>query len=258
VFAVAAAALCWPVGLRAAHGRRVASHPAPVRLPLPWRHTTAWLVALFMSLQSWQFYSLLAWVSPFYESRGWSATDAGYLLSVFSATQVISGVAAPVVAHHLPDPILVRFLRWLPAHAARRWLILDLHRHWIPWTAVWAGTRAMRYHFADAIGPAAARKPQCDPFTGALDATTYGLDEFLAIAEGLGAAVTLVAPWVDGTPEEAAALVAYVNAPAGSTVPLGVDAFGQSGTVHELYELHDLLPGSIVNAALAALSLGRR
>lgn len=39
-------------------------------------------------------------------------------------------------------------------------------------------------------------------------------------------------------------------------VPLGVDAFGQSGSVRELYELHDLLPGSIVNAALAALSLG--
>ncbi|GAA3178014.1 1-deoxy-D-xylulose-5-phosphate synthase N-terminal domain-containing protein [Blastococcus jejuensis] len=39
-------------------------------------------------------------------------------------------------------------------------------------------------------------------------------------------------------------------------VPLGVDAFGQSGSVHDLYEVHDLLPGSIVNAALAALSLG--
>src|SRR3954469_3664460 len=39
-------------------------------------------------------------------------------------------------------------------------------------------------------------------------------------------------------------------------VPLGVDEFGQSGSVTELYELHDLLPGSIVNAALAALSLG--
>ena len=38
-------------------------------------------------------------------------------------------------------------------------------------------------------------------------------------------------------------------------VPLGVDEFGQSGSVQELYELHDLLPGSIVNAALAALSL---
>ncbi|HET8971343.1 MAG TPA: transketolase C-terminal domain-containing protein, partial [Candidatus Nanopelagicales bacterium] len=41
-----------------------------------------------------------------------------------------------------------------------------------------------------------------------------------------------------------------------SCVPLGVDEFGQSGSVAELYELHDLLPGSIVNAALAALSLG--
>ncbi len=38
-------------------------------------------------------------------------------------------------------------------------------------------------------------------------------------------------------------------------VPIGVDGFGQSGTIGELYELHDLLPGSIVNAALAALSL---
>src|SRR3954471_19323076 len=40
-------------------------------------------------------------------------------------------------------------------------------------------------------------------------------------------------------------------------VPLGVDEFGQSGSVNELYELHDLLPGSIVNAALAALSLAQ-
>ena len=40
-----------------------------------------------------------------------------------------------------------------------------------------------------------------------------------------------------------------------ASLPLGVDAFGQSGTVPELYGLHDLLPGSIVNAALAALAL---
>ena len=38
-------------------------------------------------------------------------------------------------------------------------------------------------------------------------------------------------------------------------VPLGVDDFGQSGTIHELYDLHDLLPGAIANAALAALTL---
>ena len=39
-------------------------------------------------------------------------------------------------------------------------------------------------------------------------------------------------------------------------VPVGVDQFGQSGSVAELYELHDLTAGSVVNAALAALALG--
>jgi 2-polyprenyl-3-methyl-5-hydroxy-6-metoxy-1,4-benzoquinol methylase len=55
-------------------------------------------------------------------------------------------VICGLFAHHLEDATLVRFLRWLPAHARDRWLILDLHRHWIPWSAVWAGTRLMRMH----------------------------------------------------------------------------------------------------------------
>jgi pyruvate dehydrogenase E1 component len=38
-------------------------------------------------------------------------------------------------------------------------------------------------------------------------------------------------------------------------VSLGVDTFGQSGTVADLYRAHDLDAGSIINAALAALSL---
>jgi len=38
-------------------------------------------------------------------------------------------------------------------------------------------------------------------------------------------------------------------------VSLGVDSFGQSGAVADLYRAHDLDAGSIVNAALAALSL---
>ncbi len=39
-------------------------------------------------------------------------------------------------------------------------------------------------------------------------------------------------------------------------VSLGVEGFGQSGTVADLYRANDLDPGSITNAALAALSLG--
>jgi pyruvate dehydrogenase E1 component len=38
------------------------------------------------------------------------------------------------------------------------------------------------------------------------------------------------------------------------TVPIGVDRFGQSGTIHDLYELFDLLPQQIVNAALVAMA----
>ena len=37
-------------------------------------------------------------------------------------------------------------------------------------------------------------------------------------------------------------------------VPVGVDAFGQSGSIVELYELFDLLPGQIANAALLHLA----
>jgi hypothetical protein len=88
------------------------------------------------------------------------------------------------------------------------------------------GTRAMRYHFADALGPPAMRKPECDPFKGMLDATAYGPDEFFQVADALDVDVTWVAPWVDGTPEEIAALAAWLAGDAATAVPIGVDGNG--------------------------------
>ena len=38
-------------------------------------------------------------------------------------------------------------------------------------------------------------------------------------------------------------------------IPLGVDSYGQSGALRDLYRLHGLEPGTIVNAALASLGL---
>lgn len=35
--------------------------------------------------------------------------------------------------HHLPDPELIRFIRWMQAHAKRGWFINDLHRHPLPY-----------------------------------------------------------------------------------------------------------------------------
>ena len=50
--------------------------------------------------------------------------------------------------------------------------------------------------------------------------------------------------------------LAWLGSALGVTaVSLGVDSFGQSGTVPDLYELFDLTPGSIVNAALGALEV---
>lgn len=87
------------------------------------------------------------------------------------------------------------------------------------------GTRAMRWHFDGTLG--ATRQPQCDAFSGMLDGTRYGLDEFLGVARSLGAQVSLVAPWVDGSPEETAAMVAYANGATGTSVPLGTDGNGK-------------------------------
>ena len=42
------------------------------------------------------------------------------------------------------------------------------------------------------------------------------------------------------------------------TVPIGVDGFGQSGTIAELYGLFGLLPGQVVSAALVALDDARQ
>lgn len=74
-----------------------------VRGPLPWRSSTAWLLAAYLALQSFGFYSQLAWISPTYEDRGWSARDAGLLLALWSIVQLVSGLGAPVLADRLHD-----------------------------------------------------------------------------------------------------------------------------------------------------------
>lgn len=51
--------------------------------------------------------------------------------------------------------------------------------------------------------------------------------------------------------------MAWVGSALGTTVvPLGVDGFGQSGTVEDLYGAHHLTAQSVVNAALVALATG--
>jgi CP family cyanate transporter-like MFS transporter len=70
---------------------------------LPWASVTAWLLAAYLTTQSWQFYSSLAWLAPTYESYGWGARDAGLLMAVFTGAQLVSGLVAPTLLDRVPD-----------------------------------------------------------------------------------------------------------------------------------------------------------
>jgi CP family cyanate transporter-like MFS transporter len=70
---------------------------------LPWAHPTAWLVAAYLAVQSWQFYSSLAWIAPSFIAQGWDPTTAGYLLSAFSGAQLVSGLVGPVLTDRVHD-----------------------------------------------------------------------------------------------------------------------------------------------------------
>jgi MFS transporter, CP family, cyanate transporter len=71
---------------------------------LPWRSGGAWLVTVYMGLQSLLFYAALAWLAARYTSLGFDPATGGLLLGVFSGTQVISALGLPVLAHRYGDP----------------------------------------------------------------------------------------------------------------------------------------------------------
>lgn len=63
-----------------------------------WRDGTAWAATLFMGGQSLLFYAALAWLAPRYTQLGASAAEAGVLLGVFSAAQLVTAFAVPAFA----------------------------------------------------------------------------------------------------------------------------------------------------------------
>jgi CP family cyanate transporter-like MFS transporter len=56
-----------------------------------------------MGTQSLLFYGTLTWLAPAAMDRGMSAQDAGLLLGLFSATQVVTAFALPALAHRTGD-----------------------------------------------------------------------------------------------------------------------------------------------------------
>jgi CP family cyanate transporter-like MFS transporter len=63
-----------------------------------WRSPLAWQVTLYMGLQSWAFYSVVAWFPTIFEGHGLSAANAGWLLSLIQGAGAFGAFFAPQIA----------------------------------------------------------------------------------------------------------------------------------------------------------------
>lgn len=77
-------------------GRLDAASPQP-RRPV-WQVPLAWLVTLFMGLQSMFFYTAIAWFPTILKDFGYSAVDAGWLVTLFQMVGLASTVATPLIS----------------------------------------------------------------------------------------------------------------------------------------------------------------
>lgn len=74
------------------------------------RSKLAWQVAIFMGLQSFAFYIILAWLPDLLQDRGLGAEEAGWMLSLSQGTGVLGTLLIPPLAERLSDQ---RLLVWL-------------------------------------------------------------------------------------------------------------------------------------------------
>jgi SAM-dependent methyltransferase len=76
----------------------------------------------------------------------------------------IDVVVSSLFTHHLPDPLVVRFLRWMEATARLGWFINDLHRHPVPYHFFRHFARLARYHrFVQHDGPISVARAFATP-----------------------------------------------------------------------------------------------
>lgn len=117
----------WVVeGGREGHTRDPA---ATVRIrELPWRDSRAWSLTGYLTMNSIVFYTALAWLAPSYVDRGWSQADAGLLLGVFTASQIVAALLMPWLAERTPAR------RLLYAVTVAAVLVTVLTVGWIPST----------------------------------------------------------------------------------------------------------------------------
>lgn len=74
------------------------------------KNKLAWQVALYMGLQSFTFYVMLAWLPDILQSRGLTATYAGWMLSLSQGAGIFGNLFLPIIGGKLDrhrTPVLV-------------------------------------------------------------------------------------------------------------------------------------------------------
>lgn len=88
---------------------RLRGHTLPPRteatgvLRALFRDRLAWALSFYMGIQSAIFYATTAWLPTLYQSRGYSKTDAGLILSVLTFVGLPTGILVPTLAARRAD-----------------------------------------------------------------------------------------------------------------------------------------------------------
>jgi len=92
-------------------------------------------------------------LSPWSASAAEAATDPAWNIRYLTGDVFdyapeggVDFVVSSLVAHHMPDQVLVRFIDWMEANARRGWFINDLHRHPVAYYGFMALSRAAFLH----------------------------------------------------------------------------------------------------------------
>ena len=97
------AALFWLPQVRASHASsRTTTSGASARRSL-WRSPLAWMITIFMGMQSLFFYVLIAWLPEIMTSRGLSEDSAGWMLSLFQIAALPVAFIVPIVAGRMKN-----------------------------------------------------------------------------------------------------------------------------------------------------------
>lgn len=110
-----------------------AQHPQHSRNESFFGNSRAWLLALFFGLGTASYTCVLAWLAPYYVEKGWSEQNAGLLLGLLTAMEVVSGLLTPAIANRSRDRRWVLVVLLVLIMAGFCGLILSPHHLSLLW-----------------------------------------------------------------------------------------------------------------------------